>query len=283
MWWVYFNNVLKNNNFVKTAWQTNSDDKIIVAMAEIFRWSFLTNGTPGASSVYRMLLTVDEIYSNKTQSIDWLSFIKKDFYSIITDIHNHVAKRTKAVGERKRQNRTQQIASKTIVENLPYDTVIDMYKVSGVATISHKKPLFYSDYPYQESSGYVVGGWSATDSQNLIDSLLASDGKFIFSCRASLKKNKIPTGKDLDKTKEGNKRVYQDVFKYFEKMGSSLYVMYINLDGRDFATALKDCKTTEIMITNYPIQILPSAMSANTFEIMIYKQFMKTLKNYLIM
>lgn len=248
-WYIYFTNRLNDKDFVESAWKEHSTKQVIVAMAEIMRWSLLTSGNADLSVVYRMIRE-----DGGRESTEWIEFTNKDFPKIITNLHHLIQDNTR-------------------VENLSCFDVIKKY--------NSRDTLFFSDYPYENSKGYSVGNWTSNDSRNLIDSLIASDSKFIFACRASLKIKDIYT-KDLEEIKQVNREVYEDVFEYFNnQMGSSLYATYININGGSLTLqeALQQHKFTEIMITNYPVQQFNSDFSTT----MTYKEFMNILDTYLVM
>lgn len=209
----------------------------------------------------------------------WKVFLNKDFSKVITKVHKLVRKKHQAVDKNKvYENKTPKLENKTITHSMDFKDVISLYSVGGMANI--RKPLFYSDYPYEGSTGYSVRNWYGTDSRALIDKLVSSGGKFIFSCRAcaTIEAN---SNTSLKQIKSINKGIYDDVLDYFKNKGIPLWVARFSTNKKSFIDALKDNDTTEVMITNYEIQHF-KCKSEGVVETMSYKLFMKDIDKYLI-
>lgn len=231
-YWIYFDNLLRGIS------QTN--DKVLIALAEIYQWSFLTNGSKGLSSIHRIFSS--EAKDNDSNS--YLQFLNKDFENLLTEMHNIVRGST--------------------VENLSCFDVIPKY--------ADKDTIYYSDYPYLGTSGYVVGEWSAQDSINLISALEKTNKRYIFSCRACVSSKNID-----DSLRKNNQALLDSVFKQFRL---AKYVVYINLENLTLADAIRDSKKAEIMITNFTVQ--PFNNKAK-FEVYTFEDFLQMLDNNLIL
>lgn len=251
-WYCYFENLDDNA------------DRFILAVGLIYRWSFLTRGKPDISAILRQYLEIDDLLAGGTESNAYLKFLNKDFKKVITEIHKIMRKNEKVV------TKAREMSCKTIISNKKYEDVIDLFSSRGTfSEVKHNKPLIYSDYPYQETSGYKVGKWTDKDSKNLIDKLVATGDRFIFSCRAS--KN---TSKGISNLlKVINKNIYDDVINYFSLKGVDLWVKYISLDKVPLDEAFRSSKKTEIMITNFKI---------TGDNVYCYKDFMKIVDKNLI-
>lgn len=231
-WWIYFDNLLKGIS--------QTDDKVLIALAEIYLWSFLTNGSKGLSSIHRIFSS--EAKDNDSNS--YLQFINKDFKSLLTEMHNTIRG--------------------SIVENLSCFDVIPKY--------SDKDTIYYSDYPYLGTSGYIVGGWSAQDSINLISALEETGKRYIFSCRACISSKNID-----DNLRKSNQDLLNSVFKQFK---TAKYVTYINLKGVSLEEAIRGSMVTEIMITNFTVQPFNDRAK---FEVYTFEDFLQMLDNSLIL
>lgn len=140
--------------------------------------------------------------------------------------------------------------------------------------------MYYSDYPYQGTSGYVAGGWTANNSIRLISDLESSGKKFIFSCRANIsmqeRKAKKVSDKDLNEIKKNNRDLKASVFDKFTKAKSVVYIR--SLTGVPLADAIAQSKVTELMITNFEVE---SFGNSSKFEFYSYADFMKILERNL--
>ncbi len=246
-WYSYFSNLIdaENNAELEVIYNDVPGKIVVVALAEIFVWSFLTHGDKGPSAIYRMLRPV----GSGDESDDYLKFVNTDFATLIRNINNLICD------------------GRTIVENLDCLSVIKKY--------SNADTLYYSDYPYQGTKGYSVGGWSGENSRSLIDALIATGKRFIFSCRACARKEDV----DADASKI-NRQTYDDVLDYFKSKGVDLWVTYIDINDKpaSLADAIAQNKTTEIMITNYKVELFGDPA---IFTIMSYDDFMDIVDKHL--
>lgn len=159
------------------------------------------------------------------------------------------------------------------------------------------KVLFYSDSPYEGTSDYKdeangVAEFTKGDMVDLIQLLIDSEQKFIFSCRAST------SGKVTKKKRENNKEIKQNVFDEFQNRKTSpLYVTV--LLGRKvkeksssfteadliqrFEDAIKKNKANEIYITNYKVRYYYSTKFRTDYLVIDYDTFMRLEENNLQM
>lgn len=154
----------------------------------------------------------------------------------------------------------------------------DAVALLGSSKFNQEKTLCYLDSPYTATKGYNVG-FDSGEMEKLLDKLSNFKGKFIFSCRAAIRKDK-----NLDRlndeyeynldTEKYNKQIKKlekqetmlaDFFRIFkEKMCSEdkkLFVLYqsihvVKIDDDDIdADTIKENiyknRVFEIMITNF--------------------------------
>ena len=261
IWYIYFDNILSG--------VSQSSDEIMIALAEIFRWSFVTQGKPGLSTIYRIFRPEDKEDANA-----YLKFYNTDYENIIPKVHEVI--------------RDSQVQNKDCFQFIA-DTnkLTKTYKVRAKGKediyIEKTEPcniLYYSDYPYQGTSGYVAGGWTANNSIRLISDLESSGKKFIFSCRANIsmqeRKAKKVSDKDLNEIKKNNRDLKASVFDKFTKAKSVVYIR--SLTGVPLADAIAQSKVTELMITNFEVE---SFGNSSKFEFYSYADFMKILERNL--
>lgn len=259
-WYIYFDNILSG--------VSQTDDDVMIALAEIFRWTLTTNGKSDLSAIYRIIRPA---YNNKGKenkdSNDFLNFYNTNYEDIIPKVHSVI--------------RGSQVQNKDCFQFIE-DTnkLMKTYKVldkGGKRTIEKTEPcdvLYYSDYPYQGTSGYVAGGWTANDSIRLISDLESSDKKFIFSCRANISKN--DEDKLTNNDKKENVLLKSSVFDKFTKAQSVVYIK--SLTGVSLAEAIAHSKVTELMITNFEVEPFDKP---DKFEFYSYADFMKILERNL--
>lgn len=298
-WYSYFNNLIEDSskhNLIKNKVEKIDDvdieDKVCLALAELYIWSFTYRSKKGVSSILSMQYTLEEVYQYKEESMVWSEFLDKDFSKLIEQIHMIVKKNTKTIDKDiDYTKKTPRLECRTITECMDFQDVLTKYSVNGDAKCRHKTPIFYSDYPYQGAAGYSVGEWSGDQSRILIDKLLQSGGKFIFSCRACCKKESGGNW-NIDDIKEINRGIYNDVLNYFKEQTRAknqndgrkrqLWVARFSTKKRSFVDTLKMNGETEIMITNYEIQPF-TYHSHGVIEIQRYEDFMKDISLNLIM
>ncbi len=262
-WYAYFSNCVKiaNEDSRDVSMWGSDDIPVLLALAEVYLWSFLFNDSTSPDAIYKIN------HANGTIGKGHLKFVN----NLPTRIE-HIEAITNILAD-----------GKTIEENDCYNKIINKYTVRGKDAY---KTLYYSDSPYISTAGYGVGEWGTGDSVDLINALIGSKQKFIFSCRAC--------ARTVDEVKavDTNTQIYFGVLKYFEsvvdvvnkKLGRkktgrmSLWVTYINLDKLPLEDAIAQHKRTEIMITNYEVQ---SFGSPDTFSVMTYEEFMTIVDKHL--
>ena len=287
-WYCYFSNILEDKQKLKLIKNNVSvyagkeiEDRVIIALAEFYIWSFTTHSSKGVSPILQMVYSVEEIYQYKKENKVWQEFINEDYAKVIRNIHKLIRKNRKFVDKSKDyKNKTPMQEQKTITECYDYSDLIDMYSVGGNAKCKHEKPLFYADYPYQGTTGYSVGGWTGVQSRDLIDRLVNSGGKFVFSCRACAT-TKTNSNTPINTVKKINNGIYDDVLNYFRTKGTPLWVARFSTEKQTFIDALRNNNTTEVMITNFELQDF-TYKSGGAIETMSYKLFMKDIDKYLV-
>ncbi len=288
-WYCYFSNILEDRhklklikNNVRVYAGKEIEDKVIIALAELYIWSLTIRSSKGVSPILQMVYSFKEIYQYEDKENNaWQEFINKDYAKVIRDIHKLIRKNRKFVDKSKDyKNKTPMQEQKTITECYDYSDLIDKYSVGSNAKCKHENPLFYADYPYQGTTGYSVGGWTGVQSRDLIDRLINSGGKFIFSCRAcaTIEAN---SNTPIDTVKNINNGIYDDVLNYFRTKGTPLWVARFSTKTQTFIDALRNNDTTEVMITNFELQDF-TYKSGGVIETMSYKLFMKDIDKYLV-
>ena len=180
-----------------------------------------------------------------------------------------------------------------------YDAVELVKKYRSILDLRYKDNktrsddvLFYSDSPYEGTSDYDdkangVSAFTKDDMIALIQALMKSEQKFIFSCRASTSGNV---------KKKNNREIMKNVFEVFkvfqEKTSSVLYVTAVlgRLKDEEFVTytksdlirrfgeAIKKNKVTEIYITNYKVRDFYSDEFRTDYLVMDYDTFLSIEK-----
>jgi hypothetical protein len=280
----YFNNLLNNNNRLKQVWdgiekQNNVyiEDKITVALAEIFIWTFTINGNRALSPILRMLLSEEQVYMYMDENNSWEQFLDKDFETPIRNIHKIIRKNYKAIPSGSnivKSGKSIKQEQKSIIEVLDYSDLIQKYSNHN----KYNKTLFYSDSPYLGTVGYSVGEWKNEDSKNLIDELVNSKKKFIFSCRACcfIRRN---SNRDNEKIVEDNKKIYDNIIDYFHSKKIKLWAVCFSTQNLSFIEALEENKITEVMITNFELQKF-HCKSVGVTEIMIYEKLWRIVRDH---
>lgn len=149
--------------------------------------------------------------------------------------------------------------------------------------------LFYSDSPYEGTSDYKdeangVSDFTKDNMEKLIRSLIDSEQKFIFSCRAST------SGGVTKKKREHNKEIKQNVFDEFQNRKTSpLYVTVLlnEIDKEKFSSFteadliqrfeddIKNNKANEIYITNYKVRDCFAVQYNTYYLVLTYDVFME--------
>ncbi len=159
--------------------------------------------------------------------------------------------------------------------------------------------LFYVDPPYPATEDYDkkngIDEFNGKKREKLIDALINSNQKFIYSCRASISaKNK----KDVNSVEKklANRIIFQEEFEVFEnkikEKGEKLYVMAImsgkSFEGKGeedtldaFRKYIRDDDGTEIYITNFRIRDYYSIQYNKYYMTMKYQDFMDAERNNL--
>ena len=278
-YFAYFDNLV--TSYDKVSIQSIQKDRVLYAVAVVFRYCSVVRGEPNVLSILRMR---NDSHSRDNKIGNPTGFLEKDYQSLITAIHNSV--------------------KGTRCENEDYLEVINRYKSHGKQNA--KSPLFYSDSPYVATKGYRIP-FADTEIVKLIKALIDSGDKFIFSCRA-VKSSDDETDKDKNKIDEANDKIFRYVFgsflaapeiyvdviddkqdykkfkEYKEKILNGeepdinedkkkeyykkLYVLSIG-NKKELEDAIKTNKIAEIMITNFEIA---------SFEANIKKKKGKTVK-----
>jgi len=262
----FFWRIRKNNNIPQ-------NDMVLYALAEFFLYHIETQGNIEVTKIAR--ITQNNLDENTK------GFLNKDYSVLIEEFHESI-KNIKPSNDD------------------AFNVLASYQKLEG------KKALIYSDSPYSDTSDYQqnnVGGFTQNDMQRLIDKLVNGDSKFIFSCRAGASKQiAVPDPnkesyeeecerriKQIEKGKEQNKRIYENVFKEFEKLSEkykiNLYVLALETQSQNLKTLIEEFKRSEIMITNYPISSIldindnESGEGRANYKVYQYKDFMKILEN----
>ena len=151
--------------------------------------------------------------------------------------------------------------------------------------------VFYSDSPYLETGGYEMedsvgnksGGFGWQDMGILINKLVGSGQKFIFSCRACINNKKSSV------SKAGNKVLRDKLFNVFDKgakkAGIKLSVLAIEEKGKDLVKCLKTSAVIEIMICNFEIRSFSNTgkSSKTKFKVYDFDTFMQIFLNNAIL
>ena len=143
-------------------------------------------------------------------------------------------------------------------------------------------PLFYSDSPYISTTGYGPK-FTKDDMKALIETLMKSGDKFIFSCRAVYGSEAgIKTSKENN---EKNKVIYESVFETFSKYkrkGQKLYVLHIGRNGRELKDTIEGNYNDEIMITNYKISEFKDEINAEkvSYTVHDFKSLLEKIIQY---
>lgn len=148
--------------------------------------------------------------------------------------------------------------------------------------VSKEDVIIYSDSPYEGTSGYEKDKkdkFTADDMKDLIDALVDSKQKFIFSCRAA--KGSLSGSKTTDKLKKLNQSILENVFEVFEKyQKEKKVVLYVLAIEKLFTLAdlIRLNKISEIMICNYKVGgIIPYYKNIN-YRIYKFVDFMDIVR-----
>lgn len=267
-WYAICGNALNGKSSCKT-------DKVFLGMATIFMMQFVTHGEAGLSSILRMYKDIDEVYyDDKTgESKEWIKFINTDFECIISKLHSRLKKNDKLLAKRKRKSKSNSkrtLITRTIIEKMDCSDLLIKYR-------GKEHVLIYSDSPYIATKQYKAGDFSPEAMKHLLEMLLETKSKFIFSCRACKSTNKSEA---TEKVLEGNQIILDTVFGNISKIFKTkeLYVLTI-ATGKNFWDIVKNNGVAEIMITNYEIyDFSDNQYKTTSYKVYKYDNFLDKLK-----
>jgi len=274
----FFEKVLNNSKGIL-------NNRIEHAVAEVFRHYFAYNNRVESSSVLSNLRT-------SISAID--EFAKEDFKKLITAMHESL----------KGTTLKNEDCSCIIKEcNSLKDIILKNRDCSDILKEGNKLKdvLFYADPPYIATTDYKdennnVGSFTGDNMKKLIYDLINSGHKFIFSCRAVKTKSKGVI--DLNKFREGNKEILNNVYNVFR--GHNLdgnkrkfYVLALEnestyeIDGEPVGTLISKLKNSgvlEIMITNFKISsFVDKGCNDISYKVYPFDKFLKLFMNYALL
>lgn len=192
IYYLYFNNIRADKKI----------DKIERAVAEIYLHNLGTQGSIISSSILAYDRGEHDDYKKRTE-ID--KFIQDSHSKIIINFHNRVMR----------------CYNQKLIYNKDFKDIIrDFGNRNG-------NVLFYCDSPYESTSDYTdkkarVNPFNSKRMKELIDELVKSKKKFIFSMRA------VGTGDDIEKRKNVTKAIKRNVYEVFkDKKIKNLHVLCI--------------------------------------------------------
>ena len=221
--------------------------KVHRALAKLYSLSFVTKGKEDISAICRF--RPDTPVKSETNALQM--FLKKDHAKVIRGLH----KRCKGI------------------------YVMTKDCIHAIRDTSSNKTLYYADSPYIATADYKdTDAFNEAKMHELIDALIATDGKFIFSCRAIKSKDAgtRATAKKIAELADANAAIVTGVlFKFMDyvEQNKQFYVLVnhvltkkekkaISMGGSEadkviknekLLTAIEKNKIIELMITNYPI------------------------------
>jgi hypothetical protein len=252
-YFAYFNNLVVPYNKV-----TIQKDRVLYAVAMIFRYFSVVRGKPDILSILRML---NDGYSRGAKISNPQGFLEKDFKSLITVMHDSI--------------------KGTICENEDYLKVINRYKSDGIQ--GAESPLFYSDSPYIATTGYSES-FTGDDIINLINALVDSGDKFIFSCRAvyGSETGAKTTKNVIAKNDEINYYVWNTFISHY-KREDDFYILVIDKakKAKNLEELMKKNLIIEIMITNFEIISFSNDKYKDvSYTVYKFKEFIKAIMKY---
>lgn len=266
-YYAYFTNKRKNISI------SNDDEKVLYAVACIFINSLKTNGNEDISSILRMNVCQSED-GDVESSTDYKNFLGDNYYYRY------------ACGEAKDYDslieKMHEVIRGTICENKDYMDVINRYKSHGMQNAV--SPLFYSDSPYVATTGYEE---SFLDEEivNLINALVDSGDKFIFSCRAvyGSEKGAETSSELIDKNDKINYYVWNTFLNHYEK-GQEFYVLAIAKEikgAKSLEDLMQNNLITEVMVTNYEIKSFSDDKYKNVlYTVYEFDKFIEAIMRY---
>ena len=285
-YWFYFQVLLK------TPKKINKTEKVKYAIASTYLLSMAVNGIDVETNS-EVLYTTDGLYATKSSGRQHSTDKYRDFVDRANKKDVEVFKSF----ERKVKAFHKTIQDVNISGFDAIDLVKNYQRRLGLRYQNKKQDevLFYSDSPYEGTSDYEdlangVKNFTADNMADLIQALLDSGQKFIFSCRAST------TGKLSDEKRAKNHEILENVFEFFrDKATKTLYVTAIvdrntkeeteyfsSADKMSrFVDSVKKNKGTEIYITNYKVRDFYSKQFNTDYYVMDFDTFMKIEKENL--
>ncbi|MBO6207516.1 MAG: hypothetical protein J6O73_11305 [Lachnospiraceae bacterium] len=282
-YWCYFQVLI---NSPKEIYE--KEDKIKYAIASTYCYWAMVFGTDETSNS-----NIKYIWKYKTEGkLNTNTFLKyigyeEDFQKYFKELESTIKKFHKAVKD---------------VSVSGYDAIDLVRNYQDLLCLRYKDNpkriddiVFYSDSPYEGTSDYKneangVKSFTKDKMVSLIQALMYSKQKFIFSCRASVSQKG---------TKKSNKEIMKNVFEVFkvfaEKTSNSLYVTAalarLKKDKNNtykkeeliqrFADSVRDNEGTEIYITNYKVRDFYSEQFNTDYPVMDFGTFMKIEKENL--
>jgi len=237
-----------------TAGGISKDKKVQYAVGEIYLRYMAIQGNIRSSAV----LSCDDCEESYREEVD--NFIDRDLENCIESFHSRVRR----------------CYNQDLLRNCDFEDVINEFaNKSG-------NVLFYVDSPYIGTSDYGdkangVEDFTTEDMDRLIERLMESNKKFIFSMRAV-----ITGGTDNNKIK-GNNQLKEHVYEQFNKLSKPskpLYVLVILRQDWILEDAIKDGKKIEIMITNFLIVSFDNYKRSKNAKKEIYKYEVYKFKDF---
>ncbi len=245
--------------------------KIQRAVGEIFLQKIATRGDIVSSSIIASNRGEFELDNTKKRNEIWKFILYEDIYYEIEQYHDRVRR----------------CYNQKLLRNKDFRAVIKEFAEKN------NKVLFYSDSPYIGTSDYYKKGsgvdkFLTKDMDELINLLVESGKKFIFSMRAVKSYEKKPQKSVMAL---GNKEIYDTVYEKFKngtnKRRISLFVLVILEKGKNLAKEISDNRVIEIMITNFPIVSFPNYKDSDNvlyeFEVYKFKDFMKIIDENMLL
>ena len=260
----------------------NDDEKVLYAVACIFIYSLTTNGDEGISSILR--IDVHQCEDGYTESSkEYKNFLGDNYYNRYgcnkaKDYNYLIEKMHKAIRRIICEN-------KDFKDSInKYKDIVVKYKSYGIEKERAATALFYSDSPYIATKEFKES-FKNSDMISLINALVDSGDKFIFSCRAVYGSvNGTKTSLELiDKNGEINKYVFQTFLDHYAK-GQKFYVLAIE-KAKKGVQSLKDLikgnLITEVMLTNYEIESFSDDKSKKvSYTKYEFEDFIKAIMKY---
>ncbi len=227
-YYAYFYNLTNKDDKVRQEELQSDEMKIRYAVAEIVFQSLTTNGTIGVSEILRMMYSSE---GKKRRGTKPYKFLEKNFEILVKDMHKEI-KRIQCY-------------------NKGFDTFIDECMKMERKEKKKENILFYSDSPYLETSRYRgKEDFTFAEMKLLIDKLVESKQKFIFSCRAT---GLTARGNEDNKKNEYIARHVFGVFLDYWEYGKKKFWVLVPNRGTSLVDMLTGKRVTEVMLTNYEI------------------------------